>query len=120
FTIMSKPSEQIELTFPNQLDVVKSAVVNQTTLLKEVASVYADAIAAGGLIHVYANGHSRVSVEEMVIRMGALTGFHPILSAALTTFTDVIGSNGLRVDQFFEKVENSGKQLLAEVDFGKN
>lgn len=115
---MSNFNEQFEFTFPNQLDLVKSSVLKQVNLLKEVAAVYADAISSGGLVHVYANGHSRVSVEEMVIRMGALSGFHAILSSALTTFTDVIGSNGLRVGQFFEKVEGSGAQLLDEVDFG--
>jgi|GEM_PF-928726 len=116
---MNNYEEEIELTFPSQLDVIKSSVMKQASLLKKVAHVYADAIASGGLVHVYANGHSRVSVEEMVIRMGALTGFHPILSSALTTFTDVVGSNGLRVGQFFEKIEKSGKQLLEEVDFGE-
>ena len=107
-----------KLTFPYRLDRVKQVVLEQEAILKEVATVYADAIASGGLVHVYANGHSRLSVEELVIRMGALTGFKAILSDALTTFTDVIGSNGLRVDQFFEKVENSGLQLLSEIDFG--
>ncbi|MNL21480.1 hypothetical protein D3C87_1427720 [compost metagenome] len=52
--------------------------------------------------------------------MGALTGFHPLLSVGLTTFTDVIGTDGLRMCQYFEKVEGSGKQLLNEVDFGPN
>jgi uncharacterized phosphosugar-binding protein len=115
---MSNYNDQFEFTFPNQLDRVKSSVFKQVNLLKEVAAVYADAISSGGLVHVYANGHSRVSVEEMVIRMGALSGFHPMLSSALTTFTDVIGSDGLRIGQFFEKVEGSGSQLLDEVDFG--
>ena len=115
---MSNYDDLFEFTFPNQLDLVKSSVFKQVNLLKEVAAVYADAISSGGLVHVYANGHSRVSVEEMVIRMGALSGFHPILSSALTTFTDVIGSDGLRIGQFFEKVEGSGSQLLDEVDFG--
>jgi uncharacterized phosphosugar-binding protein len=115
---MDKQTDEIELTFPAQLDVVKNSVLKQAPLLRQIARIYADAIGSGGMVHVYANGHSRVSVEELVIRMGALTGFHPILSAALTTFTDVVGSNGLRVDQFFEKVEGSGSQLLEEVDFG--
>ncbi len=107
-----------KLTFPYQLDRIQQAVLDQADILQKVAQVYADAIASGGLVHVYANGHSRVSVEELVIRMGALTGFKAVLSDALTTFTDVIGPNGLRVDQFFEKVENSGLQLLSEIDFG--
>jgi len=115
---MNNSEQAYNLTFPYQLDKIKNNVLDQEAKLKEVAGLYADAIGSGGLVHVYANGHSRVSVEEMVIRMGALTGFHPILSAALTTFTDVIGNDGLRVAQFFEKVEGSGAQLLDEVDFG--
>lgn len=107
-----------ELTFPHQLDNIKASVLKQEALLRTVAGLYADAIASGGMVHVYANGHSRLSVEEIVIRMGALSGFHPLLSAALTTFTDVVGSNGLRVGQFFERIENSGRNLLDEVDFG--
>jgi len=117
---MTNHCEQIELTFPGQLDHIKASVLKQEALLKKVAGLYADAIASGGMIHVYANGHSRLSVEEMVIRMGALSGFHPLLSAALTTFTDVVGSNGLRVGQFFERVEKSGINLLDEVDFGEH
>ncbi len=115
---MSNDNDQLEFTFPNQLDKVKLSVFKQVDLLREVAKIYADAIGSGGLIHVYANGHSRVSVEEMVIRMGALSGFHPVLPSALTTFTDVIGSDGLRVCQYLEKVEGTGSQLLDEVDFG--
>lgn len=107
-----------ELEFPHGLERIKNGMLAQEGLLKEVAMAYADAIESGGLVHLYANGHSRLSVEETVIRMGALTGFHPILSAAITTFNDVVGSNGLRVGQFYEKVEGVGAMLLDEVHFG--
>ncbi|WP_126246178.1 SIS domain-containing protein [Chitinophaga rhizosphaerae] len=108
----------MKLTFPYQLETIQKKILQQEELLKKVASLYADAIEHGGLIHVYANGHSRVTVEELCIRMGALTGFRAILSTGLTTFTDVVGANGLRLNQFFEKVENSGAALLDEIDFG--
>ncbi|PGH38853.1 MAG: hypothetical protein CRN43_12605 [Candidatus Nephrothrix sp. EaCA] len=108
----------MKLTFPLQLETIQNKVLAQEDLLKKVAGLYADAMEAGGLIHVYANGHSRVAVEEMCVRMGALTGFRAILSAGLTTFTDVVGANGLRLNQFFEKAENSGASLLDEIDFG--
>lgn len=108
----------MSLTFPDQLDIVKEGLKKQEKLLKEVAGFYADAIESGGLVHLYANGHSRQSVEETVIRMGALTGFKPILSDAITTFNDVTGANGIRVDQFYEKVEGIGKILLKEIHFG--
>jgi uncharacterized phosphosugar-binding protein len=115
---MTYLNENQELAFPSRLDVIKNTMIQQYPLLKKVASVYADALADGGLVHVYANGHSRIAVEELCIRMGALTGFKPILSVGLTSFTDVIGPNGIRVNQFFEKVEASGKELLDEEDFG--
>ena len=111
-------SQDYLLTYPNQLKRIIEGMFQQEPKLRQVASVYADALQSGGLIHVYANGHSRIAVEEMVIRMGALTGFHALLSSGLTNFTDVVGSNGIRVNQFFEKVEGSGSQLLDEVDFG--
>jgi uncharacterized phosphosugar-binding protein len=106
------------LTFPDQLDNVKEGIRAQESTLMEVAEIYADAIGSGGLVHVYANGHSRLAVEEMVIRMGALTGFHPILAAGLVTFHDVVGSNGIRINQQLEKVEGLGAQLLKEIDIG--
>jgi uncharacterized phosphosugar-binding protein len=108
----------MELTFPEQLDRVKTGVLAQVETLQAVAAVYADALERGGLVHVYANGHSRIAVEEMVIRMGALTGFHPILTAGLVTFTDVVGANGIRVNQEIERVEGLGKKLLDEYDIG--
>ena len=104
------------LTFPAQLDRVRDRLVAQTEALRAVAQIYADTLQAGGLVHVYANGHSRVAVEEMCVRMGALTGFHPLLQAGLTTFTDVVGVNGIRVNQAMEQVEGLGEKLLAEFD----
>ena len=108
----------MNLTFPYKLDLIKEGVLAQKETLREVAAVFADAIQDGGLVHVYANGHSRVAVEELVVRMGALTGFHPILTSGLVTFTDVVGANGIRINQSFEKVEGLGAQLLDEIDVG--
>ncbi|BDP43720.1 hypothetical protein DAETH_36890 (plasmid) [Deinococcus aetherius] len=106
------------LTFPDQLDRVRDAVLAQEDKLRRVASLYADAIQAGGLIHVYANGHSRIAVEEMIVRMGALTGFHPLLTPGLATFDGVVGTRGIRVNQRMEKVEGVGEAILDEYDIG--
>jgi len=108
----------MHLTFPKQLNHIRDNVLAQEASLREVASCYADAFAIGGVVHVYANGHSRMTVEEMVIRMGALSGFHPVLSGALATFTDVIGPDGLRMAQAVEKVEGLGAILLEEFEVG--
>lgn len=105
----------MNLTFPSQLEKVRRNAEAQEPVLKAVALHFADAIAAGNVVHIYANGHSRVTVEELVIRMGALTGFHPILCHGLANFTDVVGSDGLRVAQAIEQVEGLGARLLDEV-----
>jgi uncharacterized phosphosugar-binding protein len=105
------------LTFPFQLDRIRDGVVAQEAALRAVAKCFADAIAGGGLVHVYANGHSRVTVEELCVRMGALTGFHPLLSQALANFTDVVGSDSLRINQAIERFEGLGAKLLDEFEF---
>ncbi|MEM1084993.1 MAG: SIS domain-containing protein [Verrucomicrobiota bacterium] len=104
------------LTFPNQLDRVRNNVLAQQDKLERVATIFADAIASGGLVHVYANGHSRLSIEEQVIRMGALTGFHPLMMTAHTTFTNVVGNDGIRTCQSVEKFEGLTPKMLEEFD----
>jgi uncharacterized phosphosugar-binding protein len=107
-----------DLTFPLQLDHVRDSVLAQIETLRRVAFLFADALEHGGLVHVYANGHSRIAVEELVVRMGALTGFHPLLTPGLTTFTGVVGNDGIRINQTLEKLEGISPQFLAEFDIG--
>lgn len=57
-----------ELMFIEQLERIKQTLANQLPKLKKAAELYADAIESGGLIHAYVNGHSRIAVEEMVVR----------------------------------------------------
>lgn len=107
----------MKLTFPANLDRVRDGVQQQELTLRDVAGLLADTLQRGGCVHIYANGHSRITVEELCIRMGALTGFHPLLSHALSNFTDVIGADGLRINQAIEKVEGLGAKILDEYDF---
>jgi uncharacterized phosphosugar-binding protein len=109
---------QIDFTFPEKLDLIKKGLYAQQELLKKVSNIYADAIMDGGFIHVYANGHSKISIEETVIRMGALTGFHPFLQTGFTSFSDVVGTNGIRVCQQNERYEGIATAMLDEYDFG--
>ena len=100
--------------------MIQRALEAQRAELSHVARLFADAIADGGVVHVYANGHSRIAVEELCVRMGALTGFHPLLQVGLTSFTDVVGVNGLRGNQAIEKVEGLGAKILDEYVIGPN
>lgn len=107
-----------KLTFPYQLERIKESVLAQSETLQQVAKLFADALQEDGLVHLYANGHSRIAVEEWVVRMGALTGFHPLLTPGLVSFTDVVGSAGIRVNQNIERIEGISPTILDEFDVG--
>jgi len=105
----------MDFEFPRQLDRLRDNALAQQATLERVAAMYADALESDGVVHVYANGHSRIGVEELCVRMGALSGFHGLLNDGLTTFTDVVGVNGLRPNQRMEQVEGLAAKLLDEV-----
>jgi len=105
----------MQLTFPKQLDRLRDNALAQQDKLIAAANLFADSLAAGGVVHIYANGHSRVTVEELVVRRGALSGFHALLCNGLANFTDVVGSDGLRVNQSIEMCEGLGAKLLDEI-----
>lgn len=78
------------------------------------AAIFAQAIASGGLVHVFGSGHSRMNVEEMFPRIGSFPGFHPIAELAITNHHGVVGPNGLRQAMFLEKVEGFGRVILQQ------
>jgi uncharacterized phosphosugar-binding protein len=45
--------------------------------LHQAAEQCADTISQGGLVHLYAGGHSRMRVEETFARIGSIVGVHP-------------------------------------------
>lgn len=106
------------LTFPHGLERIRKVVLAQEETLTQVAATFADALEVGGLVHVYANGHSRIAAEEWIVRMGALTGFHPLMPPGLVTFDGVVGNRGIRINQSVERAEGVGELLLDEFDFG--
>src|SRR5688572_14759738 len=85
----------------------------------EVASrLCADAIAAGGLVHVFGTGHSRIPVEELFPRYGSYPGFNPLVELSMTFHTQVVGPNGQRQAMFIERTEGLAAQILAGLTLG--
>ena len=76
----------------------------------------AEAIAAGGLVHLFGTGHSRIAVEEMFPRYGSYPGFHPIVELSMTFHTQVVGANGQRQAMFIERVEGLAEAILANFE----
>src|SRR5919201_6083637 len=82
----------------------------------QAAAWCADAIAAGGLVHLFGTGHSRIAVEEMFPRYGSYPGFHPIVELSMTFHTQVVGANGQRQAMFIERMEGLAETILANFD----
>lgn len=90
----------------------------QQAPIAEAARMCADTIAAGGLVHLFGTGHSRIPVEEIFPRHGSFPGFHPIVELSLTNHTQVVGANGQRQAMYLEKLEGFGEVILRNFVFG--
>ena len=90
----------------------------QMPAISRTAALCADAIAGGGLVHLFGTGHSRIPLEEFFPRYGSYAGFHPIAELSMTYHTQIVGSNGQRQAMFIERVEGLGEVILSNFEFG--
>src|SRR6266851_1594984 len=84
----------------------------QSEAIERASRVCAKAIGAGGFVHLFCTGHSRIPVEEMFPRYGSYPGFHPIVELSLTFHNQVVGANGQRQAMFIEHVEGLAQTIL--------
>lgn len=103
-------------------DTIKEALSRieetQRERIEDAARVCASAIAAGGVVHVFGSGHSRILVEELWPRYGSFPGFHPIVELSLTAYHQVTGANGQRQAMFLENVSGLAAQIVRNFNFG--
>jgi uncharacterized phosphosugar-binding protein len=85
--------------------------------IAQAAAWCADAIAAGGLVHVFGTGHSRMAVEELFPRYGSFPGFHPLVELSMTFHTQIVGANGQRQAMLIERTEGLAEAILANFSF---
>src|SRR5215212_9984150 len=90
----------------------------QSDEIAAASRLCADAIASGGLVHLFGTGHSRIPVEEMFPRYGSYPGFNPIVELSMTFHTQVVGSNGQRQAMFIERIEGLAERILANFELG--
>lgn len=91
-------------------------IEGQQALIGQTADWFAEAILAGGLVHLFGSGHSRIMVEEMWPRYGSFPGFHPIVELSLTFHNAVVGPNGQRQAMFLENVTGLAGRILRNFD----
>ncbi len=89
----------------------------QMQVIGEVAALAADSIEAGGVVHLFGTGHSRIPIEEMFPRYGSFPGFHPIAELSMTFHTQVAGANGQRQAMYIERVEGLADVILSNFVF---
>jgi uncharacterized phosphosugar-binding protein len=91
---------------------------SQTANLDRAAEICANSIQRGGLVFLFGAGHSRMMCEEMTPRQGGFVGFYAMVHQAITTYSDIIGANGLRTALTLEKFEGYAEEILRGFKFG--
>ncbi len=98
--------------------IIDRIASTQVEAIDRAAEICAKSIAAGGLVHAFGTGHSRIPVEELFPRHGSFPGFHPIVELSLTNHTQIVGANGQRQAMWLEKIEGFGEVILRNFNFG--
>jgi uncharacterized phosphosugar-binding protein len=101
-------------------DLLDQLAATQADVLEQASQWCADAIAGGGLVHLFGTGHSRIPVEEMFPRYGSYPGFHPLVELSMTFHTQVVGANGQRQAMFIERVPGLAEVILSNFTFGRS
>src|SRR5437868_10723478 len=90
----------------------------QRDALDRAAALCTEAIARGGLVHLFGCGHSRMLCEEMTPRQGCFVGWHTIVELGLTFHNLIVGPNGLRQSLHLGKTLGYAEQILRNFAFG--
>jgi uncharacterized phosphosugar-binding protein len=99
--------------FLNQLIQLLSRLgESQAEGFKKVAGHAADAVAGGGLVHVFGSGHSVIPVLDAFPRYGAFVGINPLTDPRLMWW-NVLGPGGVRELLWLERAEGYVEQFLA-------
>jgi len=73
--------------------IVQQIAATQQDTIERAAQICANTIVNDGLVFCWGGGHSRMSVEEMLPRIGSFPGFYPMVELALTFYTQFAGTD---------------------------
>jgi uncharacterized phosphosugar-binding protein len=99
-------------------EVLDRIAATQADAIETASAWCADAIALGGLVHLFGTGHSRIPVDEMFPRYGSYPGFNPIVELSMTFHSQVVGANGQRQAMFIERTPGLAEVILSNFEFG--
>lgn len=99
------------------IEILEKIQGTQSKSIERASQICAEAIGAGGLVHLFGTGHSRIPVEEMFPRYGSYPGFNPIVELSMTFHTQVVGANGQRQAMFIERTPGLAEVILSNFKF---
>src|SRR5713101_8389115 len=99
------------------IELLQKIRQTQSGAIQRASEICSEAIGAGGLVHLFGTGHSRIPVEEMFPRYGSYPGFHPIVDLSMTFHTQVVGANGQRQAMFIERTPGLAEVILSNFRF---
>jgi uncharacterized phosphosugar-binding protein len=91
--------------------ILNSIWTTQADNIQRAATLMADSIASGGLVHLFGSGHSVLPVQDIFPRYGAYPGFRPLMDSRLM-WTNVIGSGGAKGLLWLERREGYAQVLF--------
>src|SRR4051794_28786163 len=112
------PLAAAEQYYQEALRRLQGLLDGQRAELDRAATLWTEAIATGGLVHLFGCGHSRILCEEMTPRQGCYVGWHTIVELGLTFHNLIVGPNGLRQSLHLEKTLGYAEQILRNFAFG--
>src|SRR4030088_1766059 len=95
------------------IEILRKIQSTQSEPIEQASVICAEAIGAGGLVHLFGTGHSRIPVEEMFPRYGSYPGFNPIVELSMTFHTQVVGANGQRQAMFIERMPGLAEVIIS-------
>jgi uncharacterized phosphosugar-binding protein len=104
--------------FEKALDLLREVREQELSAIDQAADICTSSIAAGGLVFLFGNGHSRMLCEEMTPRQGCFPGFVALVELALSNHANIVGTNGLRAPLYLEKYEGYAEEILKGFHFG--
>jgi uncharacterized phosphosugar-binding protein len=97
--------------------IIEKIRKTQGDALVRAATVMADSIASGHVVHVFGSGHSVLPAMDVFPRYGSFVGLHPLLDPRLMWFT-VLGSGGVQELLWLERQEGYVTHFLERQGLG--
>ncbi len=93
------------------ISLLERLSASQEDALDEASSRCAQALASGGLVHLFGSGHSVIPTMDAFPRYGSFIGLHPLTDPRLM-WHEVLAAGGVRELQWLERAEGYVQKYL--------